>query len=132
MYIIYYLKFKTMKNLVKNGFYGAAWIALIGLNSANAAVDLWGWNVDSRLKWTETTIDKVIQNWLAYLVTFLYLVAIIMMIWWAFNVLTAGGDEEKEKKWKTILMQAVAWIIVVFIANSVISWVITWLFGAAG
>jgi len=132
MYIIYYLKFKTMKNLVKNGFYGAAWIALIGLNSANAAVDLWGWNVDSRLKWTETTIDKVIQNWLAYLVTFLYLVAIIMMIWWAFNILTAGGDEEKVKKWKTILMQAVAWIIVVFIANSVISWVITWLFGAAG
>jgi hypothetical protein len=54
-----------------------------------------------------------------------------MILWGAFNILTAAWDEEKVKKGKTILMQAVAWLIVVFLANSIIMWVITGLFGSA-
>jgi hypothetical protein len=89
------------------------------------------WNAkDWSLAWTAKTLDQVIQWWMTYLVWFLYLIAIIMMIYGGFNILTAGWDEEKVKKGKTILMQAVGWLIVVFIANSVISWLITGLFGA--
>jgi hypothetical protein len=51
-----------------------------------------------------------------------------MMIYGGFNILTAAWDEEKVKKGKTILMQAIGWLIVVFIANSVIWWIMTGLF----
>ena len=121
-----------MNNVIKKGFYAIAWVSLIGLNTVNADITFEKtWSVSDWLKWSGNTLDVVISNWMAYLTTFLYLIAIIMMIYWGFNILTAAGDEEKVKKGKTILMQAVAWLIVVFIANSVIGWILTWLFGAA-
>ncbi len=122
-----------MKNLVKTSLYTTAWLALAGLNAANAAITYDGSNpVNDNLKGTDTTADNVVENWVGYLVGFLYLIAIIMMLWGGFQILTAGGDEEKVKKWKTILFQAAAWLIVVFIANSIITWIITGLFGNAG
>jgi type IV secretory pathway TrbL component len=121
-----------MNNVVKNGFYAIAWLILVGLNTANAGITFDSSNtVDAGLKWNDATADKVIEGWLSYLVWFLYLIAIIMIVYGGFNILTAGWDEEKVKKGKTILMQAVGWLVVVFIANSIISWLITWLFGSA-
>lgn len=126
-----------MKDVIKNGFYACTGFALLSLNSVNAAwvgwgIDFWGSNeVDWGLRWTEAEADQVIEGWVQYLVWFLYLVAFIMMVYWAFNILTAAWDEEKVKKWKTILIQAVAWMIVVFIANSIIQWLLVWLFGSA-
>ncbi len=121
-----------MNNVVKNSFYATAGLVLVGLNNVASAIEFdasWGAK-DGALAWSSKTLDQVIQGWMAYLVWFLYLIAIIMMIYGGFNILTAAWDEEKVKKGKTILMQAVGWLIVVFIANSVISWLITGLFGA--
>jgi len=121
-----------MNNVVKNSFYATTGLVLVGLNNMASAINFdSSWNAkDWSLAWTAKTLDQVIQWWMTYLVWFLYLIAIIMMIYGGFNILTAGWDEEKVKKGKTILMQAVGWLIVVFIANSVISWLITGLFGA--
>jgi hypothetical protein len=41
-----------------------------------------------------------------------------------FQILTAGGDEEKVKKGKTTLIQAVIGLIVIFLASNIIRWVI--------
>ncbi len=111
-----------MKSVVKNSFYTIAWLALIGLNSANAAIST-GNGVDSSLR-TEWTADTVIQSWLANLLTFLYLVAVILGIWGGFNILTASGDEEKVKKGKTIILQAIGWVVVIFLAGSIIDWLL--------
>jgi len=121
-----------MNNVVKNGFYATAWLVLVWLNNVVSAIDFdKNWNAEwGDLSWTSKPLNEVIADWMAYLVWFLYLVAIIMMIYGGFNILTAAWDEEKVKKGKTILMQAVGWLIVVFIANSVITWLINWLFGA--
>jgi hypothetical protein len=123
-----------MKSVVKNSFYSVIWLSLIGLNDvALAAISLDGSAaVDEWIKWTSSSLDVVLKNWLTYLVWFLYFIAIAMMIYWAFNIITAGWAEDKVKKGKTILIQAVAWLIVVFIANSIIVWLINGLFGAAG
>jgi hypothetical protein len=123
-----------MKNVVRNSFYSIIWLSLIGLNNVTlAAISLDGSApVDEWIKWTSSSLDVVLKNWLTYLVWFLYFIAIAMMIYWAFLIITAGWTEDKVKKGKTILIQAVAWLIVVFIANSVIVWLINWLFGAAG
>lgn len=125
-----------MKSVIKKSLYSFVWLALMWINFANAAIDFeWddsqGWAVDAGLKWSDNDLATVINNWISYLTNFLYLIAIIMMLYGWFNILTAGWDEEKVKKWKTILIQAVTWLIVVFIANSIVTWVITALFGAA-
>lgn len=121
-----------MKSVIKNSFYSIIGLSLIGLNNVNAIVFDSSAQVDGWVQWTTTSLDLVLKNWLTYLVWFLYFIAIAMMIYWAFNIITAGWDEEKVKKGKTILIQAVAWLVVVFIANSIIVWLINGLFGAAG
>jgi hypothetical protein len=123
-----------MKSVIKNSFYSIIGLSLIGLNNvALAAIGFDGSApVNEWVKWTGSSLDTVLQNWLTYLVWFLYFVAIAMMIYWAFLIITAGWEEDRVKKGKTILIQALAWLIVVFIANSIIVWLIQWLFWAAG
>lgn len=111
-----------MKSVIRNSFYVMLGIAFISLNSVNAAINPGGWVNDSlRTSWTA---DNVVQVWLGNLLTFLYLVAVLLGIWWGFNILTASWDEEKVKKWKTILLQALGWIVVIFLAGSIIDWLL--------
>jgi hypothetical protein len=109
-----------MKNVVKSSFYTLAWLILISLNTVSA-IDVG--TVDGRIR-TADSADVVIQNWLSNLLTFLYLAAVLIAIWWGFNILTAAWDEEKVKKGKTILIQAMGWIVVIFLAGSIIQWLL--------
>ena len=113
-----------MNNLLKNSFYTGLWIMFLGLNNANAAISA---NTAVINDWIRTawTADTVIQAWLSNLLGFLYLIAVLFAIWGGFNILTAAWDEEKVKKWKTILIQAMLWIVVIFIAWSLIDWLIS-------
>lgn len=67
---------------------------------------------------------QTVDNILGYLVGLLYFIAIIFALWGGFQILTAGGDEEKVKKGKTTLIQAVIGLIVIFLASNIIRWVI--------
>ena len=71
-----------------------------------------------------TDIVPVLDRILAYLVGLLYFVAIVFALYGGFQILTAGGDEEKVKKGKTTLIQAVIGLIVIFLASSIVSWII--------
>ncbi len=116
-----------MNNVIKNSLYTTVWIALVSLNTANATINSGQW-VQAGLR-TDGTADVVIQTWLQNLLTFLYLVAVLLGIWWGFNILTAAWDEGKVKKGKTILIQAIAWIVVIFLAGSIIDWLLTFIVG---
>lgn len=117
-----------MKKLLKTAIYTSAWLWLVLLNSANA-IDFKGSTTGTAgLEWTTVTLDIVIQNWLTYITWFAYFVAIAMMIWGGFNIITSWGAEDKAKKWKTVLIQASAWLIVIFLASSLINWIISILF----
>lgn len=118
-----------MKKILKNSAYAAAWTALIALNSANA-LDIGQWKVDPRLEGSWNSADIVIQNWVATITNFLYLIAVIVILWAGFQILTAAWDEEKTKKWKTIIIQAVVWLLVIFIASSIVNFILTSLFVA--
>ena len=89
----------------------------------------WTWffgqdNVRDDVVGAEGSADATIQILVWRVVTFLYIVAVLYGIWWGFNILTAGGDEEKVKKWKTILIQALIGLVVIFLASSIIQWLI--------
>jgi len=115
-----------MKNTIKNTFYTIVWLMLLGLNNVNA--------INVKATQGTTTWDNgvggnfigTIDNILWYLVWLLYFVAVIFTLWGGFQILTAGWDEEKVKKWKTTLMQAVIGLIVIFLASNIITWIV-WL-----
>jgi hypothetical protein len=56
---------------------------------------------------------------------FLGLLGVCYGIWGGFQIVTAGGDEEKVKKGRTIIIQVIIGLVVIFLANSIIQWVLT-------
>lgn len=117
-----------MKNTIK------AWIGITALAISNVALaagsttSFTKWNDASQYNYGEMTLDKQINSWLAYLTGFTLLVAVVIGLWWAFNILTAAGDEEKVKTWKSIILRAVFWIIAIFSIYMIMNFVISWLF----
>lgn len=111
-----------MKNLIKTGFY--AWIGtlLIWLNAVNADIDVW--TVSNQGLVESWEVDDVVQWYIVNAMSFLYLVAVVYGLWGGFNILTAGGDEEKVKKWKTVLIQTGIWLVVIFLAGTIVEWLI--------
>ncbi|MBC7503566.1 hypothetical protein H7169_01215 [Candidatus Gracilibacteria bacterium] len=73
---------------------------------------------------SDQSIETSIQVLIDRAMMFLALLAVIYGIWGGFQILTAGGDEEKVKKGRTIIIQVVIGIIVIVLAGSVVKWVI--------
>lgn len=71
-----------------------------------------------------------VQKILAYLLTFLKLLAIILIIYAWFLMLTAVWDEEKFKKWKTIIIFTIIWLIIIYLAWPIVTFII-WIFTSA-
>ena len=74
----------------------------------------------------EITIQVLIDR----AMMFLALIAVCYGIYGGFMIVTAGGDEEKVKKGRTILIQVVIGIIVIVLAGSIVKWVINIVAGA--
>lgn len=53
------------------------------------------------------------------------LIAVIYALWAGWNIMTAGGDEEKVKKGRTTIIQIAIGIIVMWLAYSVVSFIIS-------
>ena len=70
------------------------------------------------------SVELTIQTLIDRAMMFLALLAVLYGIWGGFQILTAGGDEEKVKKGRTIIIQVVIGIIVIVLAGSIVKWVI--------
>jgi len=111
-------------NFAKKSIYSIAWLALVWMNSANAAINF-GWEkVDWGLRGSNASADIAWQKVIGNLITFLYIVAVAYALWGGFNILTAGWDEEKVKTGKTVLTQALIWLVVIWLAGSVVEWIV--------
>lgn len=89
------------------------------------AINFWWGTVDQNLVWYSGTADNAAEQVIWNLLTFLYLVAVAYALWGGFNILTAGWDEEKVKKWKTILIQWAIGLVVIWIAWALVQWVLS-------
>ena len=114
-----------MKNSIQKVLLATAWFALVAQNNVTNAIDLGTQNVKPGLQWTWETADIAVQNLISTAATFLAIVAVIYALYGGFNILTAGGEEDKVKKGKTILIQALIGLVVIFLANSIVQWLIT-------
>ena len=57
--------------------------------------------------------------------TFLYLVAVLYALWGGFLILTAGGEDDKVTKGKTILIQWGIWLLVIWLAGTIVKWILS-------
>jgi hypothetical protein len=118
-----------MKNVIKASFYTSIGL-LFTTTSALAKIDIWETKVIGGIRWSENSADAASQNLLQNILLYMGILAVFYLVWGWFNMLTAWGDEEKVKKWKTVIIQAAIWIVIITLAYSVVSWlttVLTWI-----
>ena len=76
-----------------------------------------------------TNIMDVIRTFLNWVLGILSLVALVVLLYGGFNMVTAAGDDAKYKKWFTILQQAAVGLAIIglsWIIVSAIFWIIGW------
>lgn len=73
---------------------------------------------------TKDRFSVYIQKVIAYLLGFLALVGVIYILYAGFNVLTAGGNEDKVKKSKSTIFHVMIGLLLIFLAYSIVTFFI--------
>ncbi len=114
-----------MKNGIQKVLLSATGLALVAQSQFVNAISFGEQNVQQGIQGTTKTADTAVQDLIGTAATFLAILAVVYAIYGWFNILTAGGAEDKVKKGKTILIQAAIGLVVIWLANSVVQWLIT-------
>jgi len=123
-----------MRNTFKKVLFSlwAIWLVWLGsLGLVNAQLDWVEQNTTYNPGW-HTTLqnDKLIntiKSFVNRILWLLSLIALVICLWWWFQMLTASWDETKYKKWFTILKQAGLWLVIIWLAwlfVSLMFWII--------
>lgn len=72
----------------------------------------------------QRTLSEYIQDVIKYLLTFTSIVAVIYIIYAWFKVLTSAWDDDSVKKSKTTIVSVLIWIVIIWLAYSIVSWLI--------
>jgi hypothetical protein len=73
------------------------------------------------------TASEYIQKIVVYLLSFLALVAVLIIIYAWVNILTSAGDDERVKKSTWMIKYAIIWLVIIFLAYPITTFVI-WVF----
>jgi magnesium-transporting ATPase (P-type) len=65
---------------------------------------------------TERKASVYIQDIVEYSLGFIYLIAVILIIYAWFHILTWIWDEEKAKQSKTMIVYVIIWLLIIFLA----------------
>ena len=120
-------------NTVKKISYWAMWLWLSSLATLTTLAQWWASETTFWVNKATTTsqnlenrsLPEAVQFYVNFLMTFLYLIAVMYALWGWFQILTAGWDDEKVKKWKTILIQWAMWLLVIWLAWTIVKWVLS-------
>jgi len=123
---------KKMFSFIISGF---LWFVVFSLSLVNAQSAWWftnqntTYNPDTPLS-SSLQGDKlivVIKTVINRLLWLLALIALVILLWGGFQMVTAAGDDGKYKKWFKILQQAGMWLLFIWVSwlfVSVIFWII--------
>ena len=73
------------------------------------------WTTPRLIQTVKTTINRVL--WI------LWLIALILCLYWWFQMLTAAGDESKVKTWTKVLKHAAIWLAVIWLSRLLVSFI---------
>ena len=117
---------------MKKLLYALAGTALIAQNNiASAELTLFRGN-EAQLGGSTQSVDNALITLIQTVASFAMLIAVLYAVFGWFTILTAAGDEEKVKEWRTIIFHAILWLIVIYLAYSIIFWIVGILFGTTG
>jgi len=68
-------------------------------------------------------LRSVINSFVNYFLSFLGLLAVMMIIYAGILMVSSAGDEEQSKKGKTIILWAVIGIVIILLSYTIVSWV---------
>lgn len=72
-------------------------------------------------EWAWDSLANVIKWFINRILWILWLIALLIVLRWGFQMLTAAGNEERYNKWWTILKQAAIWLVVIWLAWFIVS-----------
>lgn len=116
-----------MNTMQKLFYSGVASLTVIHSTSAQGTaggINFGQTKVDGRLKGDDRTLDVTAQTIVGNIMLFLAVIAVLYGIYGGFLIMTAGGDDGKVKTGKTILIQVAIGLVVIFLANSLVKFII--------
>jgi hypothetical protein len=87
-------------------------------------LNFWQNNVSNTLKWWNGDLVFTTQNIVWYIIGLMYFISVIFWLYGWFIILTSWWEEEKVKKWRKIIIFMCVWLICIFLASSLVNWVI--------
>ncbi len=121
-----FLNFIHMNTIQKIGFTAVGFLATTA--STFAAINAGESRVTTGLRGNEKPLDEAIMGYIGSAMAFLAIIGVCYGLYGWFLILTAGGDEEKVKKGRTILVQIATGLLVIALAYSLVKLVIGFLF----
>ena len=117
-------------NAIKKTSYGVAGIVLSSIANlsafAQSETTFWVNKASTTAQNLENRpLSEAVQYYVNFLMTFLYLVAVLYALWGGFLILTAGGEDDKVTKGKTILIQWGIWLLVIWLAGTIVKWILS-------
>lgn len=93
---------------------------------STCTLDNWTKAVKVWLTWIEKnrTATEYILDLVRYLITFVSLIAVLYIIYAWFRVLTWWWDEEATKKAKKTVVWVLIWIVLMWLAYSIVLWIV--------
>lgn len=61
-------------------------------------------------------IEVFVADTVKYFLSFVTLISVVYFIYAGFQLMTSGGDEEKAKKTRKIMVYVIAWIVLIWMA----------------
>ena len=88
--------------------------------------------VSQGLQGSSNSADNAVQTIISNATSFLYLLAVIYGLYGGFKILTAGTDPKKVDEGKNIIFHSVLGLIVIFLASSIVQFVVNAILGGTG
>lgn len=73
---------------------------------------------------SDWTAVSYVQEIVMYVLGFLFLVTVLIIIWAWVRILTSAGNDDVVQKSKKIIINAIIWLIVIFLAYPIASFVV--------
>jgi len=91
-------------------------LLIIWFNFSTVNASFWIEKISNWILGDSESLDVTLQDYIANFLNFLYLIAVIFILYWAFKMFSALWDEEKFNSGKKVIIFACIWIIVIYLA----------------
>jgi len=123
--LITVFSFSTIGNTCSaNGIFNNSTNEIPYCQGDDCGLDQWI-DATKKIKNIKTTWDAAwyVTSVVKFIVWFVYLLAVILIIYAWFNIMTWTWDEEKAKKSKTMIIYVIIWIAIIFLAGPIVNFV---------